>query len=546
MSNGRRRFILKVLDARELHSGLKELHSSLYSLEGQIRNIARDVEGITSLEDSFRGEGAAAIQAFFRECHSPFLLFFEGFLADYQNTLKRIATSLQMLEPASNGFIRQSFLDGEAAQGLVKTESITTSLTEETNAVMQKVSDIVSLPHLQDGEFSAHVRRAELHRRKTVDDLITFDGQQTLALDPMEQDLQLMQTYIDEISSLFQSGNLIISGYSVKQLHTSPIYGELLEGIRHKAGNSMSSPEFLKELGETALGQILPPGAFSIWAIWQSTYERKTIHYQLRALKALAELNSNEISPEEFTSLSGREILTVEVIDEYGIGSQNQGGKFHLYDDGRIVREYYAEKGKAYEFVDSIPEDRVGGARELDSIADGTPLEILEYLSLAAVVRKQGTKVIRKSINKADFDALVRILKEEKGHVVLPGKKAGRNRGEVISHPVLDNIRTGSALKEPDGQHGFNDIIDNYTPKAKEFEIVGGDGVRRNLYQIEGGMKYYDIKDVYNKRLRINERITTVKDQNGIFEWIVDPTKGVTHRRFIPNGQITGSPNQRP
>lgn len=525
---------------------MKELHSSLYSLEEQIRNIAGDVEGITSLEASFRGEGAAAIQAFFRECHSPFLLFFEGFLADYQNTLKGIVSSLQMLEPASNGFIRQSFLDGEAAQGLVKTESITTSLTEETNAVMQKVSDIVSLPHLQDGEFSAHVRRAELHRRNTVDDLITFDGQQTLALDRIEQDLHLMQTYIDEISSLFQSGSLSISGYSVKQLHTSPIYGELLEGIRHKAGNSMRSPEFLKELGITALSQMLPPGAYSIWAIWQSNYENKTIQYQLRALKSLAKLNDKEISPEEFTSLSGREILTVEVIDEHGIGSQNQGGKFHLYDDGRIVREYYAEKGKAYEFVDSIPEDRVGGVRELDSMADGTPLEILEYLSLAAVVRKQGTKVIRKSINKADFDALVRILKEEKGHVVLPGKKAGRNRGEVISHPVLDNIRTGSALKEPDGQHGFNDIIDNYTPKAKEFEIVGGDGVRRNLYQIEGGMKYYDIKDVYNKSLRINERITTVKDQNGIFEWIVDPTKGVTHRRFIPNGQITGSPNQRP
>ncbi|MCC3649851.1 LXG domain-containing protein [Cytobacillus oceanisediminis] len=324
---------------------MKDLHSSLDSLEEQIRNIARDVEGITSLEDFFRGEGAAAIQAFFQECHSPFLLFFEGFLADYQNTLKGIASSLQMLEPASNGFIRQSFLVGEAAQGLVKTESITNSLTDETNAVMQKVSDIVSLPHLQDGEFSAHVRRAELHRRNTVDDLMTFDSQQTLALDPIEQDLHLIQTYIDEISSLFQSGNLSISGYSVKQIQSSPIYGELLEGIRHKAGNSMRSPEFFKELGVTALGQILPPGAYSIWAVWQSTYERKTIHYQLRALKALAELNSNEISPEEFTSLSGREILAIDVIDEYGIGSENQGGKFHLYEDGRIVREFYGEKG---------------------------------------------------------------------------------------------------------------------------------------------------------------------------------------------------------
>ncbi|WP_280516138.1 T7SS effector LXG polymorphic toxin [Bacillus sp. NTK034] len=447
LSNGRRRFILKVLDTSELHSRLKELQPSLHSLEEQIRNIARDVEGITSLEDSFRGEGAAAIQAFFQECHSPFLLFFEGFLADYQNTLKRIASSLQMLEPASNGFIRQNFLDGEAAQGLVKTEFITNSLTEETNAVLQKVSDIVSLPHLQDGEFSAHVRRAELHRRNTVDHLMTFDSQQTLALDPIEQDLHLMKTYIDGISSLFQSGNLSISGYSVKQLHSSPIYGELLEGIRHKAGNSRRSPEFFKELGVTALGQILPPGAYSIWAIWQSTYERKTIHYQLRALKAFAELNSNEISPEEIATLSGREILTVDVIDEHGIGSQNQGGKFHLYEDGRIVRKFYGEKGTVYEFVDSIPEDRVGGVRELDSIADGTPLEILEYLSLAAVVRKQGTKIIRKSINRADFDALVRILKEEKGHVVLPGKKAGKGKDvKVTSEAIDDIIRDGSHI----------------------------------------------------------------------------------------------------
>ncbi len=493
---------------------MKELHSSLHSIEEQIRNIARDVEGITSLEDSFRGEGAAAIQAFFRECHSPFLLFFEGFLADYQNTLKRIASSLQMLEPASNGFIRQSFLDGEAAQGLVKTESITRSLTEETNAVMQKVSDIVSLPHLQDGEFSAHVRRAELHRRNTVDDLITFDGQQMLALDPIEQDLHLMQTYIDEISSLFQSGNLSVSGYSVKQLHSSPIFGELLEGIRHKAGNSMRSPEFFKELGVTALGQILPPSAYSIWAIWQSTHERKTIQYQLRALKALAKLNDKEISPEEFTSLSGREILTVEVIDEHGIGSQNQGGKFHLYEDGRIVREFYGEEGTVYEFVDSIPEDRVGGARELDSIADGTPLEILEYLSLAAVVRKQGTKVIRKSINKADFDALVRILKEEKGHVIFPGKKDGKGIDKTRPSWRQSEIDVGKEYPGYRDQVSFkegNEVSHGTKNSSRPDFYINGHSLEVKNYKVTTSSGRSNL--IRNVSKQINKRISDLPEQ---------------------------------
>ncbi|KAF0816276.1 hypothetical protein KIS4809_4919 [Bacillus sp. ZZV12-4809] len=39
------RDLLKVLDAKELHDGLKELQFSLHSLEEQIRNIARDVDG---------------------------------------------------------------------------------------------------------------------------------------------------------------------------------------------------------------------------------------------------------------------------------------------------------------------------------------------------------------------------------------------------------------------------------------------------------------------------------------------------------------------
>lgn len=33
--------------------------------------------------------------------------------------------------------------------------------------------------------------------------------------------------------------------------------------------------------------------------------------------------------------------------------------------------------------------------------------------------------------------------------------------------------------------------------------------------------------------------------KKGVFEWIYDSSKGVTHRRFIPNGKITGRPNSR-
>ncbi|AUM95033.1 MULTISPECIES: hypothetical protein [Clostridium] len=94
-----------------------------------------------------------------------------------------------------------------------------------------------------------------------------------------------------------------------------------------------------------------------------------------------------------------------------------------------------------------------------------------------------------------------------------------------IKNPVVDNIRTGSALKT-DALHAFNDIIDNYASYAQKFPLVGGDNVTRQLYEIEG---------------RLNGK-------KGIFQWIVDPDtlRGVTHRRFIEGVGITGKPNAIP
>ncbi|MDA8142164.1 MAG: fibronectin type III domain-containing protein [Desulfobacteraceae bacterium] len=97
-----------------------------------------------------------------------------------------------------------------------------------------------------------------------------------------------------------------------------------------------------------------------------------------------------------------------------------------------------------------------------------------------------------------------------------------------IDNAVIGKPRVGSANKLPDGQHGFNDIIDNYAGDAAKFDVPtkgpGGKVVRTSeLRQIEGSNNGVD----------------------GVFEWIVD--KGnVTHRRFIPGGKVTGYPNQVP
>ncbi|MEO3943964.1 RHS repeat-associated core domain-containing protein [Gorillibacterium sp. CAU 1737] len=101
----------------------------------------------------------------------------------------------------------------------------------------------------------------------------------------------------------------------------------------------------------------------------------------------------------------------------------------------------------------------------------------------------------------------------------------GTGKVVEINNPVLDSVRTGSALKL-DAQHAFNNIIDNYASSAQKFNLVGGDKVTRELYQIEGSFN----------------------GKKGVFEWIVDPDplKGVTHRRFIGDVGVTGKPNAIP
>lgn len=119
----------------------------------------------------------------------------------------------------------------------------------------------------------------------------------------------------------------------------------------------------------------------------------------------------------------------------------------------------------------------------------------------------------------------------------LPSKKVPNNTIKTVeydtlgrkvvvkTHPVLDNTRTGSALKI-DAYHAFNDLIDNFAEYATTFDLLGNDksGIVRKIYQIEGSLD----------------------GVNGIFEWIVDPRPqfGVTHRMFIKEGKISGIPNK--
>ena len=197
---------MKVLDVNPLHEGLQRNMNMLTRLDGEMKAIETSIKSLVAMEDSLKGKGGNAIRAFYQDCHLPLLQFFTTLQSNYHSTLTQIKSALSALEPNGNGYIRESFLQGEVEQGLSKISQVTTNLTDESNALMDQVADIVSLPHLDDSGVQDGVTSARKKRDNTVTDLNEFDTTQTTALTQVESDLLTMQLWLLEIEGMMQDG----------------------------------------------------------------------------------------------------------------------------------------------------------------------------------------------------------------------------------------------------------------------------------------------------------------------------------------------------
>ena len=274
------------------------------------------------------------------------------FYEEYQETLLRVNTDLQAFEPANNGYIKEVFLENEVADGLKNIKEKTIFLTEEANDIMSSVSDIVYLPKLDDSYVVQSVANAEEKRDVTVGQLHTFDQQQTSALQNLEYTVQAMIEYIQLGSTLFQSGNGSI------QTIDSIFYNQ-----------AVYKPQLPLYTYSSATWNQL--------GMWDSFY--------------LNDVKSNPMSKvESLLSAREAEVLmrhakdSVKVIDEYtGMNEVSTiSGHYYTLGNGKILRQYYDATGAyKYEYVESIPEDRIGEAKEAGSEVVSFILDFIPVLS---------------------------------------------------------------------------------------------------------------------------------------------------------------------
>ncbi|MFC8150351.1 ribonuclease YeeF family protein [Bacillus paralicheniformis] len=235
---------MKTLDVQALHNAIDQTLEQLKQQSDEFSKVKKAVEGITSLDDALKGKGGDAIRAFYEECHTPFLQFYDTFIEEYSSTLKKMKSALNSLEPNHNGFISQSFLEHELENGLNAADRTTKHLVSKTNATIAKVSHIVDLPDLNDSGFHEQNQKALKEISTTLEKLHAFDREQTNALKTAENDLETMQRYMARLEKMYTGPKIEITGYQ-KGAILKPDEMDTLSGNQETAMGAM-----LKKVGD--------------------------------------------------------------------------------------------------------------------------------------------------------------------------------------------------------------------------------------------------------------------------------------------------------
>ncbi|ARC72092.1 T7SS effector LXG polymorphic toxin [Bacillus licheniformis] len=462
---------MKTLDVQALHHAIDQTLEQLKQQSDEFAKVKKAVDGITSLDDALKGKGGDAIRAFYEECHTPFLQFYDTFIEEYSSTLKKMKSALNSLEPNHNGFISQSFLEHELENGLNAADRTTKNLVSKTNATIAKVSHIVDLPDLNDSGFHEQNQKALKEISTTLEKLHAFDREQTNALKTAENDLETMQKYIGRLEKMYTGPKIEITGYQkgaiLKQDDNSKING-LPGGLQGQLENAEPSPmemmleklnknkqsnvdTVIREDNEENINQDVHTNDFDLNALQKELAKHPKVYGDIRV-----------IDGKLYNHKGWKVVKDIHIPDEAVRDHSDPsfiGGRYRVYENGQIVRTYIANDKEEVMVVDRIPEARGAASAKInDSYFEGTPLEILEYLNLGNATRTLGKKAITK-VEKAAEKALKNEVKDVKKVIAERSKSL-----DLKEHPTKTKQFGSKKMKE------LKKKIDNRTITKQEYQ----------------------------------------------------------------------------
>ncbi|MEC0684757.1 T7SS effector LXG polymorphic toxin [Bacillus haynesii] len=360
---------MKTLDVQALHKAIDQTLEQLKQQSDEFAQVKKAVEEIASLNDALKGKGGDAIRAFYKECHTPFLQFYDTFIDEYSSALKKMKSALNSLEPNHNGFISQSFLEHELENGLNAADRTTKHLVSKTNATITKVSHIVDLPDLNDSDFHEQNRKALKEINQTIEKLHTFDREQTSALKTAENDLETMQRYISRLEKMYTGPKIEIASYQKGSI-LKPDEMDALRGGHDTAMGVMLDKLDKRSKLEKEVSKV---GEHDV-KLYKLRKKLENTSDSAEYLKIAKEIGYDNLTPEQMEHVKSIEFwddplqATIDNIKETGKGFidgvVDAGGKLDEAGEKYLGPVYKSAKGSAVAGYD-LAKDFVDGGIQL-------------------------------------------------------------------------------------------------------------------------------------------------------------------------------------
>jgi len=218
---------VKVLDASALHEGIEKQSSKFKEQQESIEKLKSEIDNLVNLNDAFKGEAGDSIRAFYKDFHGKFLTYYTSTLENYVKVLKNVKEATTELESDPSGYISESFLSNDLTNGLDNGRNLTVGLVNDANSSISSVNDILHAPTIQDDRFLSYHQQAQKEITDTVEKLNKYDSTQSKSFDSVEEDIQLIERVIDDISGMFKNGSIQLEQYHPSDLKESKNYSEM-------------------------------------------------------------------------------------------------------------------------------------------------------------------------------------------------------------------------------------------------------------------------------------------------------------------------------
>ncbi|MGF3104531.1 T7SS effector LXG polymorphic toxin [Rossellomorea sp. DUT-2] len=507
---------MKILDVDGFQHGIKEIEETLSSQRDQVEQIERAVQDVVNLDDAFKGEGGNAIRDFYRSQHLPMLEQYQLFLSDYQSIIRQMKEALDHVEPSPDGFMRQSFLDNEVEEGLHRARQITVELTEEANATIRSVSDIVSVPRIQDWSFLQQVTHAQEEKERSLRKLHEFDHTQTATLSSLEEQVHTMTQQIAQLQTVFQKGKL---GIIEKKTHQgdSSFLSKLSEFTSVMAKNKLSEflgtvegalfaiVDIVSGLVDTLIALFTDPIGFFKGIIHTVLHPIDTAKYIWKDLKQSFEeevVNGDVRSRARYFSYAGT-YIAASIFGAKGVDKVGKMGKTGKMSSKTDVPYNVMTTAKIKSFIHNGVKSTFGkvedtahqllssrtGKRALGLNAFSGHLQelfrktrnVLNPKKVKSVMEKTYQKVVTGPVSRVAqseaFSRMGKVLLNEDGHVVVSGKDGVLqvekvNDGSKITETAGENskgsIDSQNIAAFIEGNKKFDDVLDDYAKMYAE------------------------------------------------------------------------------